>query len=75
MTYQISYIDTSWSSTREQRMTETVRMEDYTDEQAALTRARELLDCVDCHRVLISDGVREPIGGVRLQLKVGFTGE
>ena len=73
MTYQISYIDTSPSPTREQRVRETVRTEYYTSEQAALARARELLERVDCHRVLVSDGVREPIGGVRLQLKVGFT--
>jgi hypothetical protein len=75
MTYRISYIDTSSSPTREQRVTEMVRTEDYTSEQAALVRARELLERVDCHRVLVSDGVREPIGGVCLQLRVGFTSE
>jgi hypothetical protein len=75
MAYRITYIDTSSSPTREQRMTETVRTEDFTSERAALARARELLDRVDCHRVLVSDGVREPIGGVCLQLKVGFTTE
>jgi hypothetical protein len=75
MTFRITYIDTSSSRTREQRVTETVRTEDYTSEQAALARARELLERVDCHRVLVSDGVREPIGGVCLQLKVGFTSE
>jgi hypothetical protein len=56
-------------------VTETVRTEDYTSEQAALARARELLERVDCHRVLVSDGVREPIGGVCLQLKAGLTSE
>jgi hypothetical protein len=75
MTYRISYIDTSSSLTREQGVTETVRTEDYTSEQGALARARELLELVDCYRVLVSDGVGEPIGGVRLQLKVGFTAE
>jgi hypothetical protein len=75
MTYRITYIDTSSSPTREQRMTQTVRTEDYTSEQAALARARELLERVDCHRISVSDGVREPIGGVCLQLKVGFTTE
>jgi flavin-binding protein dodecin len=75
MTYRISYVDSSSSSTRAQRPTETVRTEDYTSEQGALARARALLDRVDCHRVLVSDGVGEPICGVRLQLKVGFTTE
>ena len=73
MKYRISYIDTSSSPTREQRLAE--RTECYTSWQAALVRARELLERVDCYRVLVSDGVREPIGGVRLQLKVGFTAE
>lgn len=75
MTYRITYIDTSSSPTREQRVTQTARTEDYTRERAALARARELLECVDCHRVVVSDGVREPIGGVCLQLKLGFTTE
>jgi hypothetical protein len=75
LTYRITYIDTSSSPTREQRVAETARTEDYTSEQAALARARELLEHLDCHRVLVSDGVREPIGGVSLQLKVGFTSE
>jgi hypothetical protein len=73
MTCRISYIDTSSSPTREQPVTE--RTEYYTSWQAALARARELLERVDCQRVLVSDGVCEPIGGVRLQLKVGFTTE
>ena len=75
MTYRITYIDTSSSPTREQRVTETVRTEEHTSEHAALARARELLERVDCQRVLVSDGVREPICGVCLQLKVGFTTE
>ena len=41
MTYRITYIDTSSSPTREQRVAETVRTEDYTSERAALARARE----------------------------------
>jgi hypothetical protein len=75
MTYRISYIDTSSSLAGEQRHTEMVRTEDYTSEREALARARELLESADCHRVLVSDGVREPIGGVCLQLKLGFTTE
>ena len=75
MTYRITYIDSSSSPTRERRVTETVRTEDYTSERAALARARELWERADCHRVVVSDGVREPIGGVCLQLKLGFTTE
>jgi len=75
MTYRISYIDTSSELTCEQLPAGKARTEDYTSEPAALARARELLESVDCHSVLISDGVRDPVGGVRLQLKLGFTAE
>jgi hypothetical protein len=69
MTYRISYIDTSPSQTREQQVAE--RTEYYTSWQAALARSRELLERVECHRVLISCPRAE--GGVCLKLKVGFT--
>jgi hypothetical protein len=75
MTYRISYIDASGALTAEPRLTETVRTEDYPSEEEALARARELLESADCHRVVVSDGVREPIGGVCLQLKVGLATE
>jgi hypothetical protein len=73
MTYRITYIDTS--SACEQRQTGTARTEDYTSEPAALARARELLESVDCHSVMISDDAGELVGGVCLQLKLGFTSE
>ena len=75
MTYRVSYIDASLSPARESRVAEMVRTEDYTSEPAALARARELLERVDCHTVLVADGVRAPIGGVCLQLKAGFATE
>jgi hypothetical protein len=62
MTYRISYIDTSASRTREPRMPETVRTEDHMSAQAALVRAREVLERADCQSVLVSDGVRERAG-------------
>jgi hypothetical protein len=75
MTYRISYIDTSSALAGEQRPAGQARTEDYTSEPAALARARELLESVDCHSILVSDGVGEPVGGVCLQLKLGFTSE
>jgi hypothetical protein len=57
MTYRISYIDTS-----EPRLTETARTEDCTSGQAALVRARELLERAACQNVLVSDGARERVG-------------
>jgi hypothetical protein len=75
MAYRVSYIDTSDTLASEQRQEGLTRTEDYPTEPAALARARELLESVHCHRVLISDGGRNPVGGVRLQLKVGHAGE
>jgi hypothetical protein len=75
MTYRISYIDTSSAPFGAQRPAGETRTEHYASEPAALARARELLESVDCHNVLVSDGVREPVGGVCLQLKLGFTSE
>src|SRR6516162_3962403 len=73
MTYRISYIDTYLAG--EQAPAAESRTEDYTSEAAALARARELLDRVDCQGVSVSDGVGEPVGGICLQLKLGFKGE
>lgn len=75
MAYRISYIDTSLAPAGEQRPAAESRTEDYASEAAALARARELLESVDCHGVLVSDGVREPVRGICLQLKLGFKGE
>jgi hypothetical protein len=75
MTYRISYIDTSPDLPREHWPEGMTRTEDYPTEPAALARARELLDDIHCHRVLVCDGSGEPVGGVCLQLKVGLKGE
>jgi hypothetical protein len=75
MTYRVSYIDTSAALASEQSPTGIARTEDYPTEPAALARARELLENTLCHRVLVRDGDREPVGGVCLQLKLGLTGE
>ena len=75
MTYRISYIDTSPTPPGEQWSEGQPRMEDYPSEPAALSRARELLENVHCHSVVISDGARETVSGVCLQLKVGLTNE
>jgi hypothetical protein len=75
MAYRISYIDTSVRLAGEQRPEGLTRTEDYPTEPAALVRARELLESVNCHGVLITDGGPNPVGGVCLQLKVGLASE
>jgi hypothetical protein len=75
MTYRISYVDTSPTPPGEQWPEGQSRTEDYPTEPAALARARELLENVHCHKVVVSDGAGDPLGGVCLQLKVGLTNE
>jgi hypothetical protein len=75
MSYRISYIDTSPGLPGEQRPGGVARTEDFPTEPAALARARELFEDVYCHTILLSDGTGDPVGGVCLQLKVGFTPE
>jgi hypothetical protein len=62
MTYRVSYIDRS-------------KDEFYPTEPAALARARELLEDVHCHSIVVFDHAGEPLGGVRLQLKLGMAME
>jgi hypothetical protein len=75
MTYRISYIDTSPDLPREQWPEGMTRTEVYPNEPAALARARELLEDVHCHRVLVSRDDGEALAGVCLQLKVGLACE
>jgi hypothetical protein len=75
VTYRISYIDTSATLAEGVRTGGAVRNEDFPTELAALARARELLEDVHCHSILVGDDMGERIGGVRLQLKAGIKGE
>jgi hypothetical protein len=71
MTYRISYEDgvpLSW------RNTSAIRTETFRTEHEALQRARELLDS-DYRAVAVYDNSGKVLGGVRLQLKLGFSGE
>ena len=54
MPYRISYIDTS-ILTDEQITEGILRTEEFTTEPAALARARDLLEDLDCKKVLVSD--------------------
>jgi len=51
------------------------RTEIFDTEQEALQRARELIEEGDWHAVAVSDDSGELLGGIRLQLKLGFTAE
>ena len=58
MPYRISYIDTSMLT--DEQITEGIlRTEEFTTEPAALARARELLEDLDCKKVVVSDNCGE----------------
>ena len=49
-----------------------VRSERFSTEHEALNRAREILEQDERHAVAICDASGNVLGGVRLQLKLGF---
>ena len=72
MPYRISYIDTSMLT--DEQITEGIlRTEEFPTEPAALARARELLEDVDCKTVLVSDNSGEHLSVVGVPLKPGLT--
>jgi hypothetical protein len=73
MPYRISYIDTSML-TDEQIKEGILRTEEFTTEPAALARARDLLEDLDCKKVLVSDTAASKwYSIVGLPLKPGLT--
>ena len=75
MSYRISYDDTMPLSIKKWRNQERAYTETFETEQEALNRARELLDDSDVRAVSVADDQGTVIGGIRLQLKLGFTTE
>ena len=75
MGYRISYDDTMPLSIKKWRNQERAYTETFETEHEALNRARELLDDSDIRAVSVADDQGTVIGGIRLQLKLGFTTE
>jgi hypothetical protein len=74
MSYRISYDDGSAISVTKSRNEDLGRTETFRTEHEALNRARELLDGE--HRgVSVSDSSGDTLGGVLLQLKLGFSAD
>jgi len=70
MPYRISYIHTSMLT--DEQMTEGIlRTEEFPTEPAALARARELLEDVDCKTVFVSDNSGGHLSVVGVPLKRG----
>ena len=75
MAYRISYDESLQTLVRNRRDEEVAPTEIFETEQQALSRARELLEEGDCHTVAVCDDSGEVLGGIRLQLKLGFTAD
>jgi hypothetical protein len=74
MTYRISYDETRTLADRSQAE-ELARTEYFRTEHEALNRARELFETADHHAISLADAAGNVIGGIRLQLRLGYTGE
>jgi len=75
MTYRLSYDDGVPISVKKWRNESTVRTETFGTERDALKRAAQLLNDDDHHAVVVSDSSGNTLGGMRLQLKLGFFGQ
>jgi hypothetical protein len=75
MSYRISYDDTMPLSIKKWRDQERAYTETFETEHEALNRARQLLDDADVRAVSVADDRGDVLGGIRLQLKLGFTAE
>jgi hypothetical protein len=73
--YRISYDDGTPISVKKWRDQDAARTETFRTEHEALNRARELLDAGDHQTVMLCDSCGRTLCGVRLQLKLGYSGE
>ena len=75
MTYQVFYGDAMAMASWDRHVDERVRFERFSTEHEALRRARELLDQDVSAAVAVSDASGTLLSGVRLQLRLGYSGE
>ena len=75
MTYQVFYGDAMAMASWDRHVDERVRFERFSTEHEALRRARELLDQDVSAAVAVSDASGALLSGVRLQLRLGYSGE
>ena len=74
MTYRVIYGDALALSSLDRHLDERVGVERFSTEYEALNRARELIEEDDSTAVAIGDAAGNLLGGVRLQLKLGYSG-
>ena len=72
MTYRVFYGDAAAIASRDRQFDERLRVERFSTEHEALTRARELLEEDVSTAVAVGDAAGNLLGGVRLQLRLGY---
>jgi len=75
MSYRISYYETMPASLNKGCDQKGCYIEMFETEHEALNRARDLIERGEVHAVAVFDDCGNMLGGVRLQLKLGFTAE
>ena len=75
MTYRICYDRSGMVRAAPEFGLRRARTEEFATEHEALGRARQLLEAGDRHAVSVEDGAGNVLHGVRLHLRLGFTGE
>jgi hypothetical protein len=73
MTYRVSYDEVRTHKADQPLAQDIARIEYFYTEQEALSRARELLETADHHAIALADGTGNVVGGIRLQLRLGYT--
>ena len=73
MTYHVFHGDALALSGSDRYRDERVRIERFSTEHEALARARELIEADGSAAVAIGDAAGNLVGGVRLQLKLGYS--
>jgi hypothetical protein len=75
MTYRVFYGEGSAVSSHDRHLDGRVQFERFGTEHEALRRARELLDDDASTAVAVCDRAGNLLSGVRLQLRLGYTGD
>ena len=75
MTYRVFYGDQMAMASWDRHVDERVRFERFSTEHEALRRARELLEEDVSAAIAVSDASGNLLSGVRLQLRLGYSGE
>jgi hypothetical protein len=72
MSYRVFHGDALAMSSRDRNLDDRVQVERFSTEHEAMSRARQLLDEDETTAVAVCDATGNLLGGVRLQLKLGY---